>query len=87
MLAVRVRANAGVPDPDERATGRGTFILRGVLAIAFGVVALVSPPATIAALVLLFGTWALVDGVFLITGAIQDRTRTGRSGSRWSRES
>jgi uncharacterized membrane protein HdeD (DUF308 family) len=53
-----------------------TFILRGVLAIAFGVVAFVSPPATIAALVLLFGAWALVDGVFHIAGAIQDRTRT-----------
>jgi uncharacterized membrane protein HdeD (DUF308 family) len=52
-----------------------TFILRGVLAIAFGVVAFVSPPATIAALVLLFGAWALVDGVFHIAGAIQDRSR------------
>jgi uncharacterized membrane protein HdeD (DUF308 family) len=53
-----------------------TFILRGVLAIAFGVVAFLSPPATIAALVLLFGAWALVDGVFHIAGAIQDRSRT-----------
>jgi uncharacterized membrane protein HdeD (DUF308 family) len=52
-----------------------TFILRGVLAIAFGVVAFVSPPATITALVLLFGAWALVDGVFHIAGAIQDRSR------------
>jgi uncharacterized membrane protein HdeD (DUF308 family) len=52
-----------------------TFILRGVLAIAFGVVAFLSPPATIAALVLLFGAWALVDGVFHIAGAIQDRSR------------
>jgi uncharacterized membrane protein HdeD (DUF308 family) len=53
-----------------------TFILRGVLAIAFGVVAFVSPPATIAALVLLFGAWALVDGVFHIAGAVQERART-----------
>jgi uncharacterized membrane protein HdeD (DUF308 family) len=52
-----------------------TFILRGVLAIAFGVVAFVAPPATIAALVLLFGAWALVDGVFHIAGAIMDRTQ------------
>jgi uncharacterized membrane protein HdeD (DUF308 family) len=52
-----------------------TFILRGVLAIAFGVVAFLSPPATITVLVLLFGAWALVDGVFHIAGAIQDRTR------------
>lgn len=52
-----------------------TYILRGVIAIAFGVVAFVSPPATIAALVLLFGAWALVDGVFHIAGAIRDRSR------------
>ena len=53
-----------------------TFILRGAIAIAFGVLAFVSPPATIAALVLLFGAWALVDGVFHIAGAIQDRSMT-----------
>jgi uncharacterized membrane protein HdeD (DUF308 family) len=51
------------------------FILRGVLAIAFGIIAFVAPPVTIAALVLLFGAWALVDGVFHIAGAIQDRAR------------
>jgi uncharacterized membrane protein HdeD (DUF308 family) len=52
-----------------------TFILRGVLAILFGIIAFVSPPTTIAVLVLLFGAWALVDGVFHIAGAIQERTR------------
>ncbi len=52
-----------------------TFILRGILAIAFGVIAFIAPPATIAALVLLFGAWALVDGVFDIIAAIQHRTR------------
>lgn len=51
------------------------FILRGVLAIAFGVVAFVSPPTTIAVLVFFFGVWALVDGAFHIAGAIQDRSQ------------
>ena len=52
------------------------FILRGVLAIIFGIIAFVSPPTTIAVLVLLFGAWALVDGVFHIAAAIQDRSMT-----------
>jgi uncharacterized membrane protein HdeD (DUF308 family) len=51
-----------------------TFILRGVLAIVFGIVAFISPPATITVLVLLFGAWALVDGVFDIVAALQHRT-------------
>ena len=51
-----------------------TFILRGVLAILFGVIAFIAPPATIAALVLLFGAWALVDGVFDIAAALMHRT-------------
>ena len=55
------------------------FILRGVLAILFGIVAFISPPTTIAVLVFFFGVWALVDGVFHIAGAIQDRAQQTRS--------
>jgi uncharacterized membrane protein HdeD (DUF308 family) len=40
-----------------------TFILRGVLAIAFGVAALFIPPLGLAALVGIFAAWALIDGV------------------------
>ncbi|HEX9102265.1 MAG TPA: DUF308 domain-containing protein [Polyangia bacterium] len=39
------------------------LILRGVLAILFGALALAHPLAAIAALVLLFGVWALLDGI------------------------
>ena len=48
-------------------------LLRGIAAIVFGVIALVYPGLTVAVLVLLFGAWVLVDGVFRIVGAIGHR--------------
>lgn len=46
-----------------------TFIVRGVLAIAFGVLAFFAPGLGIAVLVGLFAAWALIDGVTnLVTG-------------------
>lgn len=39
------------------------FALRGVLAIVFGVLALVQPLAALAAFVLVFGVWAFIDGI------------------------
>ena len=46
-----------------------TFIIRGLLAIAFGVLAFFAPGLGIAVLVGLFAAWALIDGVAnLITG-------------------
>jgi uncharacterized membrane protein HdeD (DUF308 family) len=53
--------------------------LRGVAAIIFGLVALFWPPAAIAALVALFGAYALVDGIFNLVHAV----RAGRAGERW----
>ena len=46
------------------------FVLRGVLAIAFGALAFFWPGITLAALVLLFGAYVFVDGIFLIIHAI-----------------
>lgn len=51
-----------------------TFILRGVLAIAFGVLALLAPGWGITVLVLLFAAWALVDGVTSVFVGIRHRT-------------
>src|SRR6266704_5166734 len=48
-------------------------VIRGIAAIVFGVIAFVYPGLTIAVLVLLFGAWVLVDGVFRIVGAIGHR--------------
>ncbi len=46
------------------------FVLRGVVAIIFGIAAFTWPHLTIATLILLFGAYALVDGAFLIISAI-----------------
>jgi uncharacterized membrane protein HdeD (DUF308 family) len=53
--------------------------LRGVLGIAFGIIALVMPVATILALVLLFSAYMLVDGVFALYAAYQ----AGRQKKKW----
>lgn len=44
-------------------------VLRGVIAVAFGLLALLAPGLTIETLVLVFGAYALVDGVFAIIAA------------------
>ncbi len=48
-------------------------MIRGIAAIAFGIVAFVYPGLTIATLVLFFGAWVLIDGIFRIVGAIGHR--------------
>jgi uncharacterized membrane protein HdeD (DUF308 family) len=54
--------------------------LRGVLAILFGLVALVLPVATMLSLVLLFSAYALVDGIFAIIAGIRKARRHERWG-------
>ena len=48
-------------------------LLRGIVAITFGVLAFTWPGVTVATLVLLFGFYALVDGVFSLLTAIGGR--------------
>ena len=48
-------------------------VIRGIAAVLFGIMALVYPGLTVAVLVLLFGAWILVDGVFRVIGAIGHR--------------
>ncbi len=48
--------------------------LRGLAAIVFGVVALAWPEATYAALVILFGAYALLDGLLAVLAALTNRT-------------
>jgi uncharacterized membrane protein HdeD (DUF308 family) len=48
-------------------------VLRGIAAIIFGIIAFTHPVMAIAALVLFFGAWMLVDGIFRVIGAITHR--------------
>jgi uncharacterized membrane protein HdeD (DUF308 family) len=53
--------------------------LRGALAVLFGVMAWIWPDLTVRVLVLLFGAYALVDGVFALYAAF-----TGAADRRWA---
>ena len=57
-----------------------TFILRGVLAILFGVLAFFAPEYGIAILVGLFAAWAIIDGVGNLIAGIRTR---GQDRSWW----
>jgi uncharacterized membrane protein HdeD (DUF308 family) len=50
---------------------------RGVVAIVFGIVAFLLPGVTLAALILLFAAYALVDGVSHLVTAFRHRASTG----------
>ncbi|HEX5039841.1 MAG TPA: HdeD family acid-resistance protein [Candidatus Limnocylindria bacterium] len=51
-----------------------TFILRGALAIAFGIVAFLAPMWGVAILIGVFIAWALIDGVTSLFTGIRTRT-------------
>jgi uncharacterized membrane protein HdeD (DUF308 family) len=55
--------------------------LRGAFAIVFAIIAFVWPGITAAALVLLFGAYALVDGIFALVAALRAARHHGRSGA------
>jgi uncharacterized membrane protein HdeD (DUF308 family) len=51
------------------------FILRGVLAIAVGVLAFVDPSPTLAALIIVFGVYAVFNGVFAVAAGLSAFSR------------
>lgn len=57
-----------------------TFILRGIVAILFGIVVFFVPPLGLAALVGIFAAYSLIDGVTSIFAGVRSR---GRDKSWW----
>jgi len=53
-------------------------VLRGVLAILFGILAFAWPGITLEVLVLFFGAYALVDGVFALIAGLSNRAGPNR---------
>lgn len=52
-------------------------LVRGIVAILFGLMAFAWPGLTLATLVLFFGAWALVSGAFLVLAALGGRAPGG----------
>jgi uncharacterized membrane protein HdeD (DUF308 family) len=54
------------------------ILIRGIFAILFGIAAFIWPGPTIEVLVLLFGAYALVDGIFAVIVGLQQYGETQR---------
>jgi uncharacterized membrane protein HdeD (DUF308 family) len=58
------------------------FLLRGIAAILFGVLALFWPGETLALLIIFFGFYAIIDGIIAISAAIAG-PKGASTGKRW----
>jgi uncharacterized membrane protein HdeD (DUF308 family) len=56
------------------------FVIRGVLGVLFGLIALFMPGVTMLSLVIVFSAYTIADGVFGIVAAI----RAAKQGERWT---
>jgi uncharacterized membrane protein HdeD (DUF308 family) len=59
--------------------GSTLLLVRGIVGVIIGIVAFTLPGVTIAALVVIFGAYALVDGVTNLLLGVTRRTRHGRA--------
>jgi uncharacterized membrane protein HdeD (DUF308 family) len=57
----------------------GALAVRGVAAVLFGLVALIWPGLTLTFLVVVYGTYALIDGIFAVVAGL----RAGSGTHRW----
>jgi uncharacterized membrane protein HdeD (DUF308 family) len=74
----------GLPDRDAMAATLAqhwwAIVLRGVIAIVFGVVALTAPGAVLLSLAFLFGIYLLIDGVIGLISTVRAVTAHGHWG-------
>lgn len=82
MSGVDAYGSVLVPDDRTAALARNwwAIALRGVFAILFAAAAFLLPGVTIASLVLLFGAYMAVDGVFAIVAGVRAAARHERWG-------
>ena len=59
-----------IVDADALSHNWWAVVLRGVLGVLFGIITFLAPGISLAALVTLYGAYALVDGVFAIVSAV-----------------
>jgi uncharacterized membrane protein HdeD (DUF308 family) len=67
-----------VIDADSLARNWWAVLLRGIAAVMFGIITFVAPGISLAALVLVYGAYALVDGVFAVVSALRRHGSTDR---------
>src|ERR671920_271307 len=79
-VSMTTNTNAGASGPVLPVLSRNWWLvaLRGLAAIVFGVLAFVWPAITLWALVLLFGAYMLVEGIFAIVAAVRAAGREAR---------
>jgi uncharacterized membrane protein HdeD (DUF308 family) len=78
LLGVAGTAEAGMAaeasiDMERLAKSWWALAMRGVAAIIFGFLTLLLPGVTLAVLILLFGSYAIVEGVFNVIAAVRGR--------------
>ncbi len=69
-------------DMERLAKSWWALAMRGVAAIIFGVLTLLLPGVTLAVLILLFGSYTIVEGVFNVIAAVRGR---GEEQTGWAR--
>jgi len=62
-----------IVDADSLSHNWWAVVLRGVLGLLFGIITFFAPGLSLAALVTVYGAYALVDGVFAIVSAVRRR--------------